>query len=232
MKRGLRIWMLAALVLASGGVYARTMTAQEIVNRAADEYDRVKDYTVDAKVAVSAPDVHVPVTNVKVYFKKPDKLHVESKSGFAVLPKQGLVAGNPLRNLVKNSGLSLAGSERALNRDCYLIKAVLDQGGGQTARARIYIDKERWVVVQMFVDARTGPSLRLSIWYSRIGGKYWMPSKSLAVVEFPRMQMDPDARNKVTEDKTKPSKPSTVTVQFSNYKINVGLSDKIFRKKT
>ena len=224
-------WVLAAgcCLLTTGSVSAKPLSAQEIVKRAADEYDRVQDYMVDAKVTVSSPDVHVPEMNVKIYFKKPDKLHVESKSGFAVLPKQGLVAGNPLRNLVKNKGLSLAGSERALGRECYLIKAVVDQGGGRTERARVYIDKERWVVVQMFADTDTGPSLRLSIWYSRIGGKYWMPSKSLAVVEFPRVQTDPDASAKVKE--SKPGKPSAMTVQFSNYKINTGLSDKIFQKK-
>ena len=94
-------WVLAAgcCLLTTGSVSAKPLSAQEIVKRAADEYDRVQDYMVDAKVTVSSPDVHVPEMNVKIYFKKPDKLHVESKSGFAVLPKQGLVAGNPLRNL-------------------------------------------------------------------------------------------------------------------------------------
>jgi outer membrane lipoprotein-sorting protein len=225
MKRRLSICILTAVILTAGAVSAKTLTAQDIVKRAADEYDRVQDYVADAKVSVSSPNVHVPQMDIKVYYKKPDKLHVESKDGFAALPKQGVMVGNPLREMLKNSELSLAGSEKALGRDCHVIKATY-KNQGQATRARVYIDKERWCVVQMAVDPESGPSLRLNMWYARVGGKYWMPSKSQAVVEFPTIS------GERTQKVSKPSKPSTVAVLFSNYKINTGLSDKIFKKKT
>jgi len=224
MRHKLLILMLTAGALTTGSVSAKPLTAQEIVRRAADEYDRVQDYMVDAKVAVSSPNVHVPEMNVKIYYKKPDKLHVESKDGFAALPKDGIVIGNPLREMLKNSELNLSGSEKALGRDCHLIK-VTYRKDDRTTRARVWIDKERWVVVQMAVDPESGPSLRLNMWYARVGGKYWMPSKSQAVVEFPTIS------GERVQKVSKPSKPSTITVQFSNYKINTGLSDKIFQKK-
>jgi len=217
--------MLAVVaLLGAGAASAGTLTAQEIIKRAADEYDRVQDYMVDAKVTVSSPNIHVPQMNVKIYYKKPDKLHVESRDGFAALPKQGVMIGNPLRDMLKDSELSLAGSEKALGRDCHLIK-VTYRNQGQVTRARVWIDKERWVAVQTYVDPDSGPSIRLSLWYSKVSGKYWMPSKSQAVIEFPTIT----GGRRATE--SKPAKPSTITVQFSNYKINTGLSDRIFRKK-
>lgn len=222
MRRGL-LWICAAVVLVAGGVSAKPPTAQDIVKRAADEYDRVQDYAVDARVSVRSPNMRVPETDIKIYYKKPDKLHVESKDGFAALPRQGLMAGNPLREMLKNSELSLAGTERALGRECHLVRATY-RAENRTTKARIWIDRERWVVVQMYIDPDSAPSLRLSLWYSKVAGKYWMPSKSQAVIEFAAVDGRPSKESK-------PAGPSTVTLQFSNYKINTGLSDKIFQKK-
>ncbi len=222
MRHRLLICACTIAVLAAAGAAARPLTAQDIVKRAADEYDRVKDYAVDAKVAVRSPNARVPDSQIRIYYKKPDKLHVESRDGFAALPKRGLMTGNPLREMLSNSELSLLGSEKAVGRDCYLIRAVYKRDG-QATKARVWIDKERSVVVQMYADSYSGPSMRLSLWYSKVGGRFWMPSKSHAVVEFASI----GARN----DGDKSAKPSTVTLQFSNYKINTGLSDKIFQKK-
>lgn len=222
---GFRICLLTAcFVLAGSGVSAKPLTAQEIIKRAADEYDRVQDYTTDLKVSVSSPNVHVPEMNIRVYYKKPDKLHVDSKEGFAVLPKQGVAIGNPLREMLKNSEVSLAGSERVLQRDCHLIRLTVKKDG-MTTRSRVWIDKERHVVVQMFADPNSGPSLRLTVWYARVAGKYWLPSKSLAVVEFPAVGADSGKR------KSEPSKPTRITAEFTNYKVNTGLSDSPFCKK-
>ena len=211
------------LLLIAGAAGARTLTAKDIITRAADEYDRVKDYTVDAKVTVDSPGVHVPQMNLKIYYKKPDKLHLESKDGFAALPRQGVPIGNPLREMLKGSELSLAGSERAIGRDCYLVK-ITYRNEGRTTRARVWIDKERWVAAQMYIDPEMGPSLRLSLWYSRVGGKFWMPARSQAVVQFPSTPGNKGAGSK-------PEKPSTISAQFFNYKINTNLSDRIFQKK-
>jgi len=221
----LRICLVTACcLLATSGISARPLTAQGILKRAADEYDRVQDYTTDLKVSVSSPNVNVPEMNIRVYYKKPDKLHVDSKEGFAVLPKEGVAIGNPLREMLKNSEVSLAGSERALQRDCHVIRLTAKKDG-VTTRSRVWIDKERWVVVQMYTDPDSGPSLRLSVWYSRVAGKYWLPSKSLAVVEFATTAA---GRGK---DKSEPSKPTRITAEFTNYRVNTGLSDSLFRKK-
>lgn len=218
-----RICIPVLLLLISGAVGARTLTAKDVITRAADEYDRVKDYTVDAKVSISSPGVHVPPMNLTIFYKKPDKLHLESKDGFAALPKQGVPIGNPLREMLKNSELSLAGSERAIGRDCYLVKVTYRKDGRATT-ARVWIDKERWVVAQMYIDPEMGPSLRLSLWYSRVGGKFWMPARSQAVIQFPSTPGNKGGGSK-------PEAPSTISAQFSGYKINTGLSDRLFQKK-
>jgi len=212
------------LLLPGGTARAGQLAAKEIIMRAADEYDRIRDYTVDAKLTVDSPAIHVPETAVRIYYKKPDKLHAESKGGFAILPKRGIVVGNPLRDMMKDSELSLAGSERVLGRECFAIQVTFGEEG-HGVQSRVWIDKKRWVVVQMSANPDQGPSLKLKLWYSKVGGKYWMPTKSWAEVALPSIPGVEAEKGKKAE------KPTTITIRFANYRVNTGLSDKIFKKR-
>jgi outer membrane lipoprotein-sorting protein len=220
------VWAVAIVALALviiAPVDARTPTAKQILDRAAKHYDAVKDYTTNVKVTVESPSINVPEMNAKVYFKQPDKLHVESKDGFALLPRQGVLLGNPLREIMSGTELSLHGSERVLDHDCYVLKSITRREG-RTSESTVWIDKKEWLVRQIQTNPEWGPSAKVKLWYTRVDRKHWMPLTTVAQIALPPL------RPTASQEGASASRPTIVTIRFSGYRVNTGLSDKIFEK--
>jgi len=203
---------------------AHALSARDILKKAGTHYEVINDYITDARVTVESPSMHVPETKVKIYYKKPDKLHVDSNDGFAVLPKQGTVVGNPLKFLLDSSDLTIDRSERVLGDDCYVIKGTA-QRDGREMQSTVWVDKKNYLVRQLATNPEWGPSVKVKVWYTRVGLKYWLPSTTSARVSTP-----PLAGGK-QDSKPAATEQTTVTIKFEKYKVNSGLSDKIFKDK-
>ena len=217
------VWILAVLVLAANLACAEQPTAKQILQNAGRHYDVVWDYTVDAKLTVESPSIHVREMPIKIYFKKPDKLHVESRDGFAVLPRQGVIVGNPLRELMAGSRLSVERSERALGKDCHVIRGTSEREG-DAVQSTVWIDKKDWLTRQIHSNPERGPSIKVKLWYSRVAKRYWLPTMTAAQISLPPLPgSDP-------EGKKRSGQPTTVTITFANYRVNVGLDDEIFQE--
>lgn len=216
--------VLLILAIIGSRAECRSLTAKQVLEKAGRHYDAVKDYTVDAKLTVESPSMHVPEMKIKVFYKKPDKVHVESKDGFAMLPKQGALVGNPLRDMAAGSDLSVERSERVSGDDCYVIKGAF-QHEGRSAQATVWIDKRNFLVRRMSANPEWGPSVSARLWYMKVGNKYWLPRTTEATISLPPM---PDEN---PEAERKPRGPTVVKLSFANYRVNTGLADKIFHKQ-
>ena len=219
-----RLACLAVILLFASSAMAEELTAKEILQKASAHYTVIKDYTVEVKLSVKSPSVHVPEMPAKIYFKKPDKLQVESEDGFTVLPKQGVIVGNPLGEFIKGSGLSIAGSEKVLDADCYVIKGTSQQEG-RSVQSTVWIDKKNWLVRQVHTNPEWGPSIKVKLWYSKVAKKYWLPRSTAAQISLPPIPGDESTKGKS-------SQPTIVYIRFSKYRVNIGLDDKIFEHPT
>lgn len=222
-RNGGHWWAVLAVLLLAAPV-AGAPTAKEILAKAGAHYDAVRDYTADAKLTVESPSLHVPEMAIKIYYKKPDKVHIESEDGFAMLPKQGALVGNPLRDLQAGTDLVIAKSERVLGADCWLVKGTF-QHEGRSSQASVWIEKTRYLVRQIAVNPEWGPSISAKLSYTKVGNRYWLPSTTAAKISLPPMpEKDPDA-------KKQPQGPTVVNLKFARYRVNIGLSDKVFQKQ-
>lgn len=228
---GLRIaeWgrrgLVAALAIVTIASQANAMSPKDILKKAGRHYEIIADYTADAKVTVESPSMHVPEMQVTIYYKKPDKLHVESNDGFAVLPKQGAVVGNPLKYLLTSSDLAVDRSERMLGDDCYVIKGSFKRDGREV-QSTVWVEKKNFLVRQLATNPEWGPSVSVKLWYTRVGMKYWLPSTTTARVSIPPLPGEtPDSKGGDNE-------PTTVTLKFDKYRVNTGLSDRIFTENS
>ena len=215
---------LVALLMMTLASQAHAMSAKDIVRKAGEHYEVIKDYTADARVTVESPSMHVPETSMKIYYKKPDKLHVESDDGFAILPKQGTVVGNPLKFLLASSDLSVDRSETVLGDDCYVIKGSFKRDGREV-QSTVWVEKTNFLVRQLATNPEWGPSVRVKLWYTRVGLKYWLPSTTSARVSIPPLP------GETPDDKGGQNEPTTVTIKFEKYRVNTGLKDRIFENK-
>ena len=65
------------------------LSAEAVLSHVREPFESIHDYTVKIYAEISMPGMDIPPMDVKVYFKKPDRIHLES-DGFAILPREGL----------------------------------------------------------------------------------------------------------------------------------------------
>ncbi|MHB1456947.1 MAG: hypothetical protein ACYC0V_08545 [Armatimonadota bacterium] len=208
-----------SVVMASSSI-----TAKQALAKASRNYEIINDYTVDAQLSIDSPSIKIPKTNVKIYYKKPDKVHVDSKDGLAILPKNGLITGNPVKNFITADKLSIAGSAIAGGRDCYVIHANFTKGDRQI-ETKVWIDKKDWLVMRISANPGYGPSIDVALKYLKVEGKYWLPVYTKANLSIPAMMPE--------HGRMKPGmpQPSIAIIRFANYHVNKGINDSIFNVK-
>lgn len=222
-----RIILLVITILMTFAIpsHAAKLTARQILEKAAKPYAAVNDYTVDARLTAKSPSMHVPDMNMRIYFKMPDKVHIQSKDGFALLPKQGILFGNPIRELLDDADLILAKPGRVMGIDCYAVKSSFYRED-RLVDATVWVDKTDFLIRQIYFVTELSPSVRIRLTYAKVDDTYWLPSTTCAEISAPMIPISQprEALN------VKRGRPMTVTIKFSNYKVNTGLDDKIFVK--
>ncbi|MGB9588856.1 MAG: LolA family protein, partial [Armatimonadota bacterium] len=143
------------------------LSAKEIVAKVAEQFDLIKDYTVDIKAVVDGPTIHIPDMRARLYYKQPNKLKVGSEDGFAVVPKQGLMMENAIRDMISASDLNLVGEARINGSGCYVIKVTLKKDR-QSTQSVIWVDKKYWLVRRIHNNPDFGDMTKIKIWYTRV----------------------------------------------------------------
>jgi hypothetical protein len=189
-------------------------TAQEVLSRVQAAYKDVKDYTAQVKLATDIPDLAIPDRTFKVYVKRPDKVKIESDR-LIVVPKDALLVGNLEGHLAEAGRLVLVGVNRQEPRPRYCIKVFPEQAE-ERDRLLLWIEGERWTLAKSEIWA--GPNRLLTVYWKhvKVGDKFWMPR---------------EVRCEVSGGVLGGSRPGTITITFTDYQVNRGLSDAIFAKE-
>ena len=79
------------LLGAAGSHSAGKPDGEQIVAAMKANYSAVSDYRVNVSLSIKGPRINIKDMAIKVYYKKPDKLHIEAKEGFAMVPQLSLI---------------------------------------------------------------------------------------------------------------------------------------------
>ncbi len=221
------LMLAAALALPAWPTVAQkgAPTAGQILRKVRTQHERVNDYTTDVNVVANVPGIKVPTMNAKVYFKKPDKMHIESK-GFAMLPKDVLSFNMTFFDEEKFDAV-LQGEETIAGNRCHKVKLLAKSDTLRIQRAMLLVDAQRWVVLQMSLDPRAGSPVEATLEYATIDNTWLLPSTISFSMNAPMATRRHSTQNSGQQGGT----PGTVRVTFSNYVVNKGLSDAIFKEK-
>jgi hypothetical protein len=96
----------------------------------------------------------------------------------------------------------------------------------------VVVDAERWITARFFATTTDGRILNAAIVHHQLNGR-WLPATM--VIHFESLHPDSaDAALWDSESSPAPRRADlrngTVTIQFSGYQINGGLSDDLFTK--
>ena len=197
--------MTLTLVAVASGAHA--MTPMELVRGAMQVQGQVRDYTATVTVSIEAPNLQIPSRTIKVYYKQPDKLHVESQ-GLVIIPRDALLMGNLASHLEDNTLASLVGTGTLNGRPVTCVKLTpLDAGPG-TGRILLWIDTDRFLLVKTEVWDVAGKVMTITFTHTLAQERYWMPRSIVC---------DLSARMLDSAGET-----ARATVTFANYRINTG----------
>lgn len=197
----------------------------DILRRALDLAATIKDYSAEVRVTVDMPNVQVPERRAKVYYKRPDKVAIDSK-GIVMIPKKALVPGNLGATLDRDTKVVLAGTKRAGNITTYFLKVTPPESKRIDDRLLFWVRGDRWTVERMEVISRGKQQLSVTWEYQQVRGRYWMPRRLVATVA-PGVTGRHGTPPRPPDEKPS-DKPGLITVLFTNVKVNSGLSDSLF----
>ena len=225
---------LLMLLLISGFMFAQNKNPQQILDDVTNKFDSVKDYQVEVTIKIDVDFLKVPETKAKLYFKQPDKTKFESE-GFAMLPKQ-VFEINPGKLLSFDYTPIYVRDEKLDDINTAVIKIVPNSDSTNMLLSTIWVDVENSRVQKIETATKHGGAMTTVLAYNN-ESKYPLPSK--VIVEFdvnaPAPVTSANDQNSIVQNKRavvgRRQLNGSVTLTYSDYKINEGLPDSLFDEK-
>jgi len=233
MKR-VRQLLLIGLLLNSafGQRSAKIQNADEILSKTVKGFAEVMDFSavIDAEIAMER--VQIPKMHAEVFFKKPDKVHFSSQS-FLLVPREGITL-NPA--VLQEHYLPTSAIRDSLDgKKMFKLLLAAKDAKTRLRALSIWVDPLNWTIAKIETIPYEGRTLSMIFTYECQMGKYWLPSKLIVSFssESERGQKDSSRSTDNQFENLQRSMPraGSVTIVYSNYKINSGLSDELFENK-
>ncbi len=213
--------------------------AQENVNaliqKVNAKIEKVNDYTAEGKMKTKVVFLKVPVSAVKIYFKKPNRLKIKNEKGISFVPK-GAVSIN-ISNIVNGEKYTAldAGMDKIGITAVRVVKLLPVDDNADIVLSTIYIDEANLLIKKAKTTTRENGSYELEMTYGKYSG-YGLPDKIIFTFNTKEYKLpkgitfDFDdgeaAKSNIPRGLNKNKGQAEIT--FDSYIINKGVSDAIF----
>jgi len=229
------LYLLLFFIFVTSGFAEDVMpSAQEILNRMTSSFEKIEDYVVTLEGTIKMEGINVPKTEAILFYKKPDKIHIESK-GILFLPKKAMTI-NPyyLERYFKPVSI-----EKKIVKEVTIYKIKLIPKEKKLGNEiEIWVEDKHWSIKKMKIAGLKGSTVLTYIEYTMIKGKYWLPKSTVVELNIPAKTRRPEIfadlgeMDPWEEKGTEKTKKGIVNILFKNYRgVNAGLSDEVFKGK-
>lgn len=231
MKRVFIAWMAVGLtvatVMAQRHAPAGKPDGETVLKHLEQNYIGINDYTVSMRVSVNLERLKIPPTTVKMYFKQPDKVHYDA-TGFVMLPKQ--IAAMNFSRLHETYSIEPAVQQDTLHeRRVFILTMIPKADRTRLKRVQLIVDQERWTPERIRIPLLDGRMLTANLSYQEVGNR-WLPREITATFQMAQGDTSvPNIFEQITPTRRpQPPRDGSVSIGYSDYRINTGLSDDIF----
>jgi outer membrane lipoprotein-sorting protein len=222
-----RLPVLGLLLSSLLAVGSAQPSGEEILKKIEANYAGIQDYSVALDVAVDLERLKVPKMKATMYFKQPDKVHFVSE-GFALLPKEGV--GFTPKSLSSRFDVESVKEEK--ERSQYVLTLKLRSDRTRLRKTFVLVDSKNWTVASITTPHFDGRQMKAAFDYQRVAG-YWLPASLNVTFSSDTTETEPDPFGQMpgaVRSSQIPRKGS-ISVRYSDYKINTGLTDEVFESK-
>src|SRR5262245_48675483 len=220
------VFFLAVLIKVSA------QTADEIVQKIKTKLEKINDYEADGKMKTNLAFIKAPVANVKVFYKKPDKLLILNETGISFIPK-GSVNININNVFVNMRAFDIIDAGKD-SEGLRVLKLLPREDTADIVLSTLYIDEKSMLVKRSKTTTKENGTYELEMSY----GKYLEYGLTDRIVfsfntkdyKLPKgITLDYDDGSEKNGDKLK-NKKGTVEISYKNYTINKGIDNRIFNR--
>ena len=213
--------------------------AQENVNaliqKVNAKIEKVNDYTAEGKMKTKVVFLKVPVSSVKIYFKKPNRLKIKNEKGISFVPK-GAVSIN-ISNIVNGEKYTAldAGLDKIGNTAVRVVKLLPVDDNADIVLSTIYVDEANLLIKKAKTTTRENGSYELEMTYGKYSA-YGLPDKIIFTFNTKEYKLpkgitfdfDDGEAAKSNIPRGLNKNKGQAEIIFDSYIINKGVSDAIF----
>jgi len=214
--------------------FANAQEINELVAAAKAKIEKVNNYEASGRMKTNVAFLKVPVANVKVYFKKPNKLKVKSEKGISFIPK-GAVSINMSNILAENNYTIIdAGTEKIGSTTVRVAKLLPNDDNSDVVLSTVYIDPATSLIRKSKTTTKENGTFELEMSYGKFSD-FGLPDKIIFSFntkdyKLPKgVTFDFDDGVAPPKQQEIKNKKGRAEITFNNYIINKGVPDEIFK---
>jgi outer membrane lipoprotein-sorting protein len=219
------------LLFSSLASFSQPKDADAVLGSLKKKYSAIKDYTVDATILVDVWFLNMPIKKAKIYYKYPDKVHIAT-TGFALLPKRA-ASFDPTAFIGNNFTAVYMKSEKLGSTVVDVIKTIPEDANSEVILSTFWIDVKKMQIRKLEINSKSGGNFLVEMDYNNL--PFDLPQKLNVAFDVKEMNMPKTMSGEMPKkDKSAKKKgdgKGKVTITYSNYRVNKGIDDKIFKEK-
>ena len=224
------------LVLTSTfSLFVKAQSAAELLKRVQAKLDKVNDYEAKGKMLTNVIFIKAPVANVKVFYKKPNKLRINNESGISFIPK-GSVNINLNNLFINTTGYDIIDMGKEAKTNFRIIKLLPKDDNGEVVLSTIYIDELQALIKKSKTTTRENGTYELEMSYGMYA-EYGLADKVIFTFNTKEYKLPKgitfdydDGTKKDQAAENLKNKKGKVEIRYSGYIINKGVPDAVFNK--
>lgn len=228
-----KIFFVYIFLLVSFSSYSQDMTA--LIMRVKAKLDQVNDYEADGRMKTDVSFIKAPIGKVKVYFKKPNKFRLKKDGGISLLPKGG-VSVNMNSIFATSDFVALAAGEAIIGGSkTRIVKLLPANENSDIVLTTMYIDESNLLVKKAVTTTRENGTYEIEMSYGQYT-QYGLPDKVVFTFNTKDYKLPKgitlefnDEEKPVSEADKLKNRKGRVEITYTNYQINKGLPDTVFK---
>ena len=146
---------------------AKAQTAEDIILQVKTKLNKVNDYEARGKLKTNVIFIKAPIANVKIYYKKPNKLKIHNETGISFIPKGSvnMSLGSVFAN-TNDYDIIDVGKEQSTG--LRIIKLLPKEDSADVVLSTLYIDEKQMLIKKAKTTTKENGTYELEMTY----GKY------------------------------------------------------------
>lgn len=216
------------------GLLLHAQSAEEVIAKVKAKLEKVNDYEAKGKMKTNVIFIKAPIANVKVYYKKPNKLRINNESGISFIPK-GSVNINLNNIFINTEGFDMLDMGKEDKTGFRIIKLLPRDESSDVVLSTVYIDEKQSLIRKAKTTTKENGTYELEMSYGKYAAygladkvNFQFNTKDYKLPKGITFDYDDGSKKEANPDKLK-TKKGEVEIVYSSYIINKGVSDTVFK---